>query len=57
MSSEEKIYYVERFNRGVVAFDHLEMADTIGEGIPYVRVRIMYIAGLYINIIYIGKLI
>ena len=33
LSSEEKIYYIERFNRGVIAFDHLEMAETIGEGI------------------------
>ena len=34
LSSEEHIYYVERFDRGVIAFDQLQMAEAIGEGKP-----------------------
>ena len=33
LSSEERSYYMERFDQSVVAFDQLEMAETVGEGI------------------------
>ena len=32
LSTEEQCYYVERFDKGVIAYDQLEIAETIGEG-------------------------
>ena len=32
LSTEERCYYVERFDKGVIAYDQLEIAETIGEG-------------------------
>ena len=32
LSSEERSYYIERFNQSVVAYDQLKMAETVGEG-------------------------
>ena len=33
LSTEEQCFYEERFDRAVIAFNQLEMAETIGEGI------------------------
>ena len=32
LSTEEQCFYEERFNKAVIAFNQLEIAETIGEG-------------------------
>ena len=32
LSTEERCFYEERFDMAVIAFNQLEMAETIGEG-------------------------
>ena len=32
LSSEERCFYEEKFDSAVIPFDHVEIADTIGEG-------------------------
>ena len=33
LSSEEKRYYMGRFGQSMIAFAHLKMGETVGEGI------------------------
>ena len=32
LSAEERCFYEEKFDSAVIPFDHVEIADTIGEG-------------------------
>ena len=36
LSTEEQCFYEERFDKAVIAFNQLEMGETIGEGITHV---------------------